>query len=89
VTYTHEYLTEAHKASFANKAAVLVSKICGCFYCRSIYSPDKITEFIDEEQPKDETAICPMCGIDSVIGSSSGYPVNDSEFLKAMHKYWF
>jgi len=35
-----------------------------------------------------ETAICPRCSIDSVIGDASGLPVT-KEFLKEMNKHWF
>ncbi|WP_353464084.1 hypothetical protein [Sphingomonas faeni] len=35
------------------------------------------------------TALCPECGIDAVIGSATGYPVNDLVFLKAMNEEWF
>ena len=34
------------------------------------------------------TAVCPYCGIDAVIGESSGYPIT-AEFLKRMRKRWF
>jgi acetone carboxylase gamma subunit len=34
------------------------------------------------------TAVCPRCGIDSVIGSAAGYPLT-REFLSAMEQYWF
>jgi len=29
-----------------------------------------------------------MCGIDSVIGSASGYPIT-TEFLESMNRRWF
>ena len=32
--------------------------------------------------------ICPKCGIDSVIGSASGYPIEHS-FLMKMREFWF
>jgi len=32
--------------------------------------------------------MCPECGIDSVIGSDSGYPIT-RDFLKRMCDYWF
>jgi hypothetical protein len=35
-----------------------------------------------------QTALCPKCGIDAVIGSKSGYPMTQ-EFLQAMEKHWF
>ncbi|KAB0489149.1 cytoplasmic protein, partial [Pseudomonas vancouverensis] len=34
------------------------------------------------------TALCPKCGIDSVIGSASNAPVNP-EFLLKMYEHWF
>ena len=60
------------------------SENCGCFYCGSIFEPSKITEWIDE----DTTALCPSCGIDSVIGSASKFPITP-DFLKRMQSYWF
>lgn len=58
---------------------------CGCFYCLTIFSPSEIVEWIQDEK---ETAVCPYCGIDSVIGESAGYPIT-KEFLEKMQKYWF
>ena len=34
------------------------------------------------------TAICPYCGVDSVIGESSGFPVTKA-FLSKLKAYWF
>jgi hypothetical protein len=34
------------------------------------------------------TALCPSCGIDAVIGLKSNDLITQ-EFLKAMQKYWF
>ena len=34
------------------------------------------------------SAICPRCGIDSVIGDAAGYPLT-TEFLSRMKAYWF
>ncbi len=60
----------------------------GCFYCLRIFSPAEIVEWVDEVDRVGTTAICPHCGIDSVIGSLSGDPIT-REFLGAMHKQWF
>jgi len=43
-----------------------------------------VTHWIDESQ----TAMCPKCDIDSVIGSASGFPI-DVRFLKQMEGQWF
>jgi hypothetical protein len=54
-----------------------------------IFPPADIDEWVDEnEHGVGQTAICPRCGIDSVIGDASGYPVT-VEFLSQMHRVWF
>lgn len=32
--------------------------------------------------------LCPICYIDAVIGSKSGYPVDEQEFLEEMNEHW-
>lgn len=71
-----------------HREEVLASESCGCFYCCAIFAPAAIDEWIDEWEGTGQTALCPRCGIDSVIGSESGYPVT-REFLKQMKTYWF
>ncbi len=83
--YSDEYLIAAHKHSSNHKKEIIQSNRCGCFYCCETYPPTEITKWID----KGETAICPRCTIDSVIGSISGYPVTELQFLKVMHDVWF
>lgn len=74
----------AHKHSSNHRGELESSALCGCFYCLSIFRPSEIVEWIDDDQ----TAICPKCPVDSVIGSASGFPVT-KEFLKRMYDYWF
>ena len=61
-------------------------KSCGCFYCYKVFDPNEIKDWIKDRNG--DTAICPYCGIDSIIGESSGFPITE-EFLKKMHNYWF
>ena len=75
----------AHKYSSNHKASLLKDTKCGCFFCLKIFSPTEIDEWIDDVEG---TAICPYCGIDSIFGDSSGYPIT-TEFLSEMNKYWF
>ncbi|MEH7403877.1 cytoplasmic protein [Gottfriedia acidiceleris] len=75
---------KAHRFSSHHRNELEKDKLCGCFYCLKIYSPSEIKEWCDNEK----TAICPYCGIDSVIGESSGFPITEL-FLKGMHKVWF
>ena len=59
---------------------------CGCFQCGSRFAPAAITEWVRDA--KDDTAFCPHCDIDAVLGDASGYPITP-EFLQAMHESWF
>ena len=74
----------AHSKSVNHRAELEKDSVCGCFYCKSIYSPSEITAWIDSGT----TALCPKCGIDAVIGESSGYPITE-DFLTMMNNYWF
>lgn len=74
----------AHDHSSRHRKEVLDSKECGCFYCGAIFSSSEIMDWVDGGQ----TALCPKCGIDSVIGSHSGFPVT-KDFLNQMNRYWF
>lgn len=74
----------AHKHSFKNRAEVEASTSCGCFHCHAIFSPSEIEHWVDDSQ----TAFCPHCGIDSVIGNKSGYPMTP-EFFQGMGGWAF
>ncbi len=78
-------LQQAHKHSSNNKEEILKSKVCGCFYCREMFDPKEIKNWIKDEKG---TAQCPYCFIDSVIGDASGIPITRA-FLEEMHKEWF
>lgn len=78
----------AHRHADYHRKAVLASMVCGCFYCLSIFQPTEICSWIDEWDGEDQTALCPRCGIDSVIGANSGYPITH-KFLQQMNAYWF
>lgn len=74
----------AHKHSFKNRPELEQSSVAGCFYCLGTYPPASIEKWTDDGQ----TAICPECGIDSVIGDTAGYPLT-RRFLAAMNDRWF
>lgn len=84
-----DYLV-AHRCSSGHMETLKKDSVCGCFYCLRIFNPSEIEEWIIDDNPidKDGTAICPHCGIDSVIGVSSGFPIT-TEFLRGMKKCWF
>lgn len=86
--YSIRELENIHKHSIRNQSELSCSPVCGCFHCGRIFGFKDIKDFITEPENSGKTAICPYCGIDSVIGSASGYGIT-SEFLKELYKYWF
>jgi hypothetical protein len=67
----------ARKYNLRNK--LLSSKQCGCFHCLELFPPTEINEWLGpDSDPSD--ALCPYCGIDSVLGDSE-YPELSVEFL--------
>ncbi|MDB9496457.1 cytoplasmic protein [Spirulina major CS-329] len=79
----------AHAHSIRHYDEIQRSDTCGCFYCCQIFPPSQIKEWVqDGDRPADQTALCPHCGIDSIISSASGYPIT-AAFLHRMHDYWF
>lgn len=68
-----------HLAHNHSNTTILTSDLCGCFYCLKSFHPSSIDEWT-----VDEKAICPHCGIDSVMGNNP-----TKEFLVEMHNYWF
>lgn len=79
-----ESIFTAHNHSSFHRDEVLGSKFCSCFHCLQRFSPDEIEEWTDNGQ----TALCPKCNVDSVIGDRSGLKL-DTPFLREMHDYWF
>lgn len=77
-------LDKCHKHCFKNKLEITASTVCHCFQCKEQFSPSDIRKWAD----KGETAICPKCGVDSVIGDASGYDMTPA-LLHAMHEFWF
>jgi len=75
----------AYKFSINNRSALMGDTLCGCFYCMKLFRPLEITEWIEDPGG---TALCPYCGIDSIIGESSKYPIT-KEFLSKMNQHWF
>ncbi len=94
--------SQAIAHSFQNRAEVERSEFCACFHCFSRFTPADIRYWTDSDDPDwgdsgpgepdfarypGQTATCPFCKVDSVIGSASGYSLTD-EFLHALHDYW-
>lgn len=56
-------VVNAHICCSNNREQLSKCNLCGCFYCLKIFNPKLIVDWCDDSQ----TAICPYCGIDSII----------------------
>jgi hypothetical protein len=75
------------KASFLsvhNKSCIEDSEYVGCYHCLAVYSSQEVKEYTD-----DDTALCPYCGVDSLLGNKSDFPVGNPDFLQHMNWYGF
>jgi hypothetical protein len=86
--WTVEELKATYSHSIRNEESILKSDICGCFHCISIFPAVdvKSAEFIIEKDGS-RTAICPICGIDSVLGDAS--VEISAEILEALNGLYF
>ncbi len=72
----------AHVLGIRHRRQLAHAGRCGCFYCLAFFNAAEITDWTDD----DETALCPRCGIDSVLPATEEIT---PEFLKQMQEYWF
>lgn len=70
------------------EAIIRASSICGCYYCMKTFKPDEITEWTAADKKGDSDGVCPKCGIDAVIGSAAGYPI-EQWLLRRLCCHWF
>ena len=77
-----------HHSTFRNEEQIKNSKVCGCFYCKTIFKPEDVTDWCDNDGRGDRTGRCPNCSIDSVIGDDSGVDVTPS-LLELMNLQFF
>jgi hypothetical protein len=72
-----------HRHTRLNRMELEASEVCGCIACERIYFPSEIVRWVDEE-----TALCPHCVVDAVVGSASGIPIMPG-VLRRAHERWF
>jgi hypothetical protein len=76
-------LEAAHEHCFKSRKEILANEICGCFCCLATFPPAEIDQWMDDFQ----TPILPQCGIDSVIGSASGFSIDDKFFVWTLNLF--
>ncbi len=57
---------------------------CGCYFCCRVFPAGNIKSWISEYKNNTRYALCPHCGIDSVIVN-----IDDTRFLINAHERWF
>ena len=86
--WTVDALKAVYSHSIRNEESINNSDFCGCFHCISIFpvADVKLSDLIIEKDGH-RTAICPICGIDSVLGDASVEIT--AELLESMNEYYF
>jgi hypothetical protein len=74
----------AREHAFRHRAEIQASARCGCYFCFHTFPTAEIRAWVDSDQ----TALCPACGIDAVIGDASKHRL-DGKFLRQMHTHFF
>ena len=73
-------IEEAPSLSFNNRGKITNKTICGCYFCLDVFEGNDIEEWVNGG----ETALCPTCGIDSVLPNES-----DVGDLASAFERWF
>jgi len=77
---------ELAKHSSHNEIEILHSKTCSCYFCRQTYNARDVNDWTNDKGGV--TALCPVCGMDSVIGDASGVPL-DKNLLKDLNQAFY
>ena len=85
---TIDELKAFYSHSIRNEESILKSHLCGCFHCISIFpvADIKLSQMVVEKDGF-KTAICPICGIDSLLGDASVEIT--AELLETMNGLYF
>jgi hypothetical protein len=89
-------LLAAYRYTTNNWAQIEASRLCGCCNCVQTFLPEEIVawsgltvdNFEDEAAVNNQTAVCPRCGTEAVLGDKAGFPIN-ATFLTRMNEAWF
>jgi len=89
-------LLAAFRHTTRNHSQIEGSRLCGCCNCVQIFKPDDIVgwtgltidNMLDPGAIGEQTAMCPRCGSEAVLGDRCGFPIN-ANFLARMNEAWF
>ena len=75
-----------HSHTLRNRLEIESSEYCHCIGCCKSYPASLVGDFIKDGNG--ETALCPYCGTDAVIGDGCGLELNQ-DIMSALNKIWF
>ena len=82
---TLEEIKSTFRLVTQNKMLLNQSNYAACYSCKRIFKSKDVTTFLNEGVG---TAVCPYCGIDSVLGDKTGLGLS-VENIQQLHDYWF
>ena len=103
MAFPTDRLAEAIAHTVMNRAVVERSDACACVACLARFTPAEISHWWSDfdgdglsdageaggrHPTRGDTACCPACGGDDVIGSASGCELSDA-LLRAVRDYWY
>ena len=74
-------IEQACNLSRRNRESVAAVNECGCYFCLRVFQATDVVEWADIDEM---TALCPICGVDSVLPG-----VTDVDVLASAHERWF
>jgi hypothetical protein len=74
---------QVHKHSRLNRRFMTPGVACRCFHCLHAFLAEQIAHWIDD----DKTALCPLCGIDSVL--SNNIDTLSDTLIQQLHAAYF
>lgn len=77
---------EYHKHTFENRKELERSTMCGCASCGKTFPPSEIVNYLKDKNG--ETAMCPYCAVDAVIGDASGLAIDKATLDELSDAWW-
>lgn len=89
-------LVAAYRYVTNNWQQINASRMCGCCSCMQIFPAEEVAAWTgldmhnmnDPKAVDNQTALCPRCGTEAVIGDKAGFPIH-ANFLMRMNEAWF
>ena len=86
VKYMEDKYYELHRLTSMNEE-MLRDRECVCIYCKKSFGYNEIIDYIPDSDGL--TAVCPFCGMDSVLPKEyNGYVISDDDLDNLNREYF-